>query len=105
MMFSRFLSNTGARLSSSILPLIEKTPPIDGTLQPKLEALSLSEHKLTWWKDAVIYQIYVPSFKDTNGDGYGDLRGVIEKLDYLVALGVNILWLSPIFDSPMYDMG
>nr|XP_036588013.1 Alpha-glucosidase 1 [Colletotrichum truncatum]KAF6799154.1 Alpha-glucosidase 1 [Colletotrichum truncatum] len=61
--------------------------------------------KSQWWKDAVVYQIYVPSFKDTNGDGYGDLRGIIEKLEYKVDLGVDVIWLSPIFDSPLYDMG
>lgn len=61
--------------------------------------------KSTWWKDGVIYQIYISSFKDSNGDGYGDFQGVLEKVDYLVGLGVNILWLSPIFDSPMHDMG
>lgn len=58
-----------------------------------------------WWKEAVIYQIFVPSYKDTNGNGYGDLRGLVGKLDYLVDLGIDIVWLSPIFDSPMYDMG
>lgn len=58
-----------------------------------------------WWKEAVLYQIFVPSYKDTNGNGYGDLRGLVGKLDYLVDLGIDIVWLSPIFDSPMYDMG
>ncbi|KAH7024885.1 alpha-amylase [Microdochium trichocladiopsis] len=59
----------------------------------------------TWWKDGVIYQVYIPSFKDSNGDGYGDLKGLEEKLDYLAGLGVSILWLSPVFESPMHDMG
>ncbi|KAL1296915.1 hypothetical protein AAFC00_004526 [Neodothiora populina] len=58
-----------------------------------------------WWKEAVIYQIYVPSFKDTNKDGYGDIRGVIQNLDYLHDLGINTIWLSPVCDSPFYDMG
>ncbi len=58
-----------------------------------------------WWKEAVIYQIYPRSFKDGNGDGIGDLRGIIEKLDYLKELGVDALWLSPIFDSPNDDNG
>lgn len=48
-----------------------------------------------WWKDAAVYQIYPSSFNDTNGDGIGDLRGIIEKLDYLKKLGVNVVWLSP----------
>ncbi len=58
-----------------------------------------------WWKEAVFYQIYPRSFYDTNGDGIGDLRGIIEKLDYLQDLGVDALWLSPIYDSPNDDNG
>ena len=58
-----------------------------------------------WWKESVIYQIYPRSFKDTNGDGIGDLKGIIEKLDYLKELGVDVLWLNPIYDSPNDDMG
>ncbi|KAL1406158.1 hypothetical protein Q8F55_007842 [Vanrija albida] len=58
-----------------------------------------------WWKSAVVYQIYPASFLDTNGDGVGDLRGVINKLDYLKNLGVDVIWLSPIFKSPQVDMG
>jgi 1,4-alpha-glucan branching enzyme len=99
----RFPSDAGARIFRSILPLFQKAPLIKQTLRPK--TIGLSEHKPHWWKNAVVYQIYVPSFKDTNGDGYGDLRGVTEKLEYLMELGINIIWLSPIFDSPMYDMG
>ena len=58
-----------------------------------------------WWKNSVVYQIYPRSFKDSNGDGFGDLRGVIEKLDYLKALGIDVIWLSPVFDSPQDDNG
>ncbi len=58
-----------------------------------------------WWRSAVFYQIYPRSFKDSNGDGVGDLRGIIKKLDYFVWLGVDVLWLSPIFKSPMVDFG
>lgn len=58
-----------------------------------------------WWKEAVFYQIYPRSFQDSNGDGVGDLRGIINRLDYLQELGVDCLWLSPIFDSPNEDMG
>lgn len=61
--------------------------------------------KLHWWKNAVIYQIYPRSFMDANNDGDGDLRGIIEKLDYLADLGVDGLWLSPIYASPMDDNG
>lgn len=58
-----------------------------------------------WWQDKVAYQIYPKSFCDTNGDGIGDLRGVINKLDYLEDLGVDIIWLSPIYCSPLADQG
>jgi alpha-glucosidase len=58
-----------------------------------------------WWQDAIIYQIYPRSFQDTNGDGVGDLPGITQRLDYLRALGVDALWLSPIFPSPMRDFG
>jgi oligo-1,6-glucosidase len=58
-----------------------------------------------WWKEAVFYQIYPRSFMDSDGDGIGDLNGIISKLDYLKGLGVNALWLSPIFDSPNDDNG
>jgi oligo-1,6-glucosidase len=58
-----------------------------------------------WWKNSVVYQIYPRSFKDSNGDGIGDLRGIIEKLDYLKALGVDVVWLSPVYKSPNDDMG
>ncbi|WP_083378547.1 alpha-glucosidase [Enterococcus timonensis] len=59
----------------------------------------------TWWKEAIFYQIYPRSFKDSNGDGVGDLRGIIEKLDYLQELGITALWLSPIYQSPNDDNG
>ena len=61
--------------------------------------------KKAWWKEAVFYQIYPRSFKDSNGDGIGDLRGIIEKLDYLKELGIDAIWLSPIYDSPNDDNG
>ncbi|KAK6715560.1 hypothetical protein SNK04_006507 [Fusarium graminearum] len=58
-----------------------------------------------WWKEASVYQIYPSSFKDTNGDGIGDIPGIIEKLDYFKQLGVDIIWLCPIYPSPQIDMG
>ena len=58
-----------------------------------------------WYKDAIIYQIYPRSFKDSNGDGIGDITGIIEKLDYLKDLGINCVWLSPVYESPMDDNG
>ena len=67
--------------------------PKDGAITP------------AWWKEAVFYQIYPRSFHDSNYDGIGDLRGIIDKLDYLADLGVTALWLSPIYDSPQDDNG
>lgn len=58
-----------------------------------------------WWRGAVIYQVYPRSFQDTNGDGVGDLKGVTERLPYIASLGVDAIWLSPFFTSPMADMG
>jgi len=58
-----------------------------------------------WWKSAIIYQIYPASFFDANGDGTGDLAGITVKLDYLKDLGVDVIWLSPIYRSPLADMG
>src|SRR5262249_11570293 len=55
-----------------------------------------------WFKTAVLYQIFVRSFYDSNGDGIGDLRGILQKLDYIQSLGANTLWLTPIFASPSY---
>lgn len=58
-----------------------------------------------WWQEGIIYQIYPRSFQDSNGDGVGDLRGILQRLDYLKELGVTAVWLSPIFPSPMADFG
>ncbi|CAN7536690.1 glycoside hydrolase family 13 protein [Rossellomorea sp. LjRoot5] len=58
-----------------------------------------------WWKESVVYQIYPRSFKDSNGDGIGDLQGIISKLDYLKELGVGVIWLSPVYESPNDDNG
>jgi oligo-1,6-glucosidase len=58
-----------------------------------------------WWKKSVVYQIYPRSFMDSNGDGIGDLQGIIQKLDYLKLLGVDVIWLSPVYDSPNDDNG
>ena len=65
----------------------------------------MNSTKKKWWQDKVAYQIYTKSFYDTNGDGIGDLPGIIEKLDYLKELGVDIVWLSPCYRSPLADQG
>ncbi|MFZ0099425.1 MAG: alpha-amylase family glycosyl hydrolase, partial [Gemmobacter sp.] len=58
-----------------------------------------------WWRGAVVYQIYPRSFQDSDGDGIGDLKGIIARLDHVASLGVDAIWLSPVFTSPMADMG
>src|SRR6201994_1872497 len=66
---------------------------------------SVNGYKPMWWKEAVVYQVYPRSFQDSNGDGIGDLNGITQHLDYLKALGVNVIWLSPHYDSPNADNG
>ncbi|GAL17096.1 alpha-glucosidase AglA [Vibrio maritimus] len=67
--------------------------------------MSTEQLEQRWWHDAVVYQIYPRSFNDSNGDGIGDIPGIIEKLDYIQGLGVNVIWLSPVYKSPMDDNG
>ena len=58
-----------------------------------------------WWLDEVVYQVYPRSFQDSNHDGIGDIRGIISRLDYIRDLGVTMIWVSPVYKSPMVDMG
>ena len=69
------------------------------------EEKTMVEEKKAWWKEAVIYQIYPRSFADSNGDGIGDLNGITAHLDYLEALGIDVIWLSPVYKSPNDDNG
>ncbi len=71
----------------------------------KPEAKTINGYTPMWWKEAVVYQVYPRSFKDSNGDGIGDLPGITSKLDYLKELGVDVIWLSPHYDSPNADNG
>ncbi|KAJ3277653.1 hypothetical protein HK104_003097, partial [Borealophlyctis nickersoniae] len=73
----------------------------------RADVVSLEEEpkERKWWKEVAVYEIYVRSFMDSNGDGMGDLKGIIQKLDYLKDLGVDVLWLTPVYKSPMHDMG
>jgi alpha-glucosidase len=66
---------------------------------------STSSPTSKWWKDGVVYQIYPASFKDSNGDGMGDLNGILSELDYIQSIGVNTIWICPMYDSPQVDMG
>ncbi len=61
--------------------------------------------KKSWWKESVVYQIYPRSFKDSNGDGIGDIQGIISKLDYIKSIVIDIIWVSPIYKSPNDDNG
>jgi alpha-glucosidase len=65
----------------------------------------MNDHQFLWWQKGIIYQIYPRSFQDTNGDGVGDLKGILLRLDYLEWLGVDAIWISPIYESPMADFG
>ena len=67
--------------------------------------ISMTTQIAPWWREAIIYQVYPRSFLDTNGDGVGDLPGITAKLDYIASLGVDIVWISPFFTSPMKDFG
>src|SRR4030081_826536 len=69
--------------------------------EPKL----INGYEPKWWKESVVYQVYPRSFKDSNGDGIGDLRGMISKLDYLASLGIDVVWLNPVYQSPNDDNG
>lgn len=84
------------RISCLILLLCGFFPFIEG-VRPK--------KTLEWWQSAVIYQIYPRSFKDSDGDGIGDLKGIYQKLDYIKEIGAEAIWISPIFSSPMVDFG
>ena len=65
----------------------------------------VDDMKKQWWHGKVAYQIYPKSFCDSNGDGIGDIKGIIGKLDYLKGLGIDIIWISPIYQSPFVDQG
>ncbi len=84
----------------SIVPPMMAVPPMT-----KPEATPTESQERDWWRGAVIYQIYPRSFQDHNGDGIGDLVGITERLDYVADLGVDAIWLSPFFTSPMKDFG
>ena len=73
--------------------------------KPALAQVKKATIEKKWWKEAVVYQIYPRSFKDSNGDGVGDIKGIISKLDYIKSLGIDVVWLNPIYGSPNADNG
>ena len=75
------------------------------TSHPEESGATKNGYITKWWKEVVVYQLYPRSFKDSNGDGIGDLNGIISQLDYIKGLGIDVLWLSPHYDSPNADNG
>jgi len=102
---------TPALLFSCLLAIAALPGQAQNSAHPITPMATSTERQLVngyepaWWKQAVVYQIYPRSFKDSNGDGIGDLQGITSKLDYLQQLGVDVIWLSPHFDSPNADNG
>jgi alpha-glucosidase len=83
---------------------ILRWPSVLQTTQ-KFNSITMTVPQRPWWKDGVVYQIYPASFKDSNGDGIGDLNGIISELDYIRSIGVDVIWICPMYDSPQVDMG
>ena len=95
----------GTGFWNAFLTLVNSEKSIPLNIHSEEYKASFKTPEPEWWKEAVFYQIYPRTFSDSNGDGIGDLRGIISRLDYLKELGVDALWLSPIYDSPMDDNG
>jgi alpha-glucosidase len=96
---AKLLLLAGLLLSQNALAQAPVAPP------SAVQAAATSSHDSTWWKHAVIYEIYPRSFQDSNGDGVGDLNGITQRLDYLKTLGIDAIWISPMYPSPQVDFG
>lgn len=101
----RFMLTIFATITLASTPLVNAALDTSKSRSNISKATNLRSYQPMWWKEAIVYQVYPRSFKDSNGDGIGDLKGVTSKLDYLQRLGVNIIWLSPHYDSPNVDNG
>jgi oligo-1,6-glucosidase len=99
---SFFAAILGLSIYSTAAPPAQPAPA--QSAQPA-KARLINGYEPKWWKEAVVYQVYPRSFQDSNGDGIGDLKGITSRLDYLQKLGVNVIWLSPHYDSPNADNG
>jgi alpha-glucosidase len=102
MHWTKSFAGCAASMLAGVLSLAAfgQSAPVSAAAQP---STAVSEQN--WWKNAVIYEIYPRSFQDSNGDGVGDLNGITERLDYLKKLGVDAIWLTPIYPSPLVDFG
>ena len=105
----RALNRRARRIESCVLALFLGTAALTAggqteAVKPASSATSQSAER-DWWKNAVIYEVYPRSFQDTNGDGVGDLNGITQRLDYLKELGVDAIWLTPVYSSPHVDFG
>ena len=99
---ARVLAAAALTLAAAALPAAAQTAtPVAARRAPAAPPAAADR----WWKEGVVYQVYPRSYQDSNGDGIGDLRGITSRLDYLKWLGVNAIWISPFFPSPMRDFG
>jgi alpha-glucosidase len=102
--WTKTIAWSGIAIALAVLP--RGVPGQDASVKPTPKsATSAAIAERDWWKNAVIYEIYPRSFQDSNGDGIGDLNGITERLDYLKQLGVNAIWLTPVYPSPQVDFG
>jgi alpha-glucosidase len=103
------VQGSAARVAGCALALIMGKATLAAQMQPAnvphAASTASADTERNWWKNAVIYEIYPRSFQDTNGDGIGDLNGITEHLDYLERLGVDAIWLTPVYPSPQVDFG
>ena len=88
-----------------VVPSFAQAPPTPTPTPAELHTAAAPTHDATWWKHAVLYEIYPRSFQDSNGDGIGDLNGITSRLDYLQHLGINAIWIAPMYPSPQVDFG
>lgn len=88
-----------------LIPILILTSFVFGCREEKQAEIETPAYESVWWKEGILYQIYPQSFKDSDGDGFGDFKGVIEKLDYVESLGVSMVWMNPFFESPLVDNG
>src|SRR5215472_12395253 len=93
----------GCCLAAGVLPAVAASA--HGAASPAAAVPAAAGHTDPWWRHAVIYEIYPRSFQDSSGDGIGDLNGIAQRLDYLEALGVDAIWITPFYPSPQVDFG